>query len=106
MKLGIIIYSSDPETVWNALRLAGCALMNKDKVEIFLLGGGVDIDSIHSGQFDVQALVFAVKSQDGKMMACGTCVKGRGKAEYGFCDTSQGMECYQLIKDCDKVLTF
>jgi uncharacterized protein involved in oxidation of intracellular sulfur len=106
MKLGFIIYSSEPETIWNALRLANCALMNGDKVDIFLLGRGVELDSIRSSEFDFAQLVAVLKSQGGRMMACGSCVNSRGLAPYDLCATSQGMECYQLIKDCDKILTF
>ena len=35
MKLGIIISTSEPETVWNAYRLANFALNEKDNVKVF-----------------------------------------------------------------------
>jgi uncharacterized protein involved in oxidation of intracellular sulfur len=102
----MIIYSSEPETVWNAMRLANCALMNKNSVEVFLLGKGVDIHAIDSKAFNIPELVSSFKSQGGKMMACSACVQGRNLSEYCLCETSKGMEWYQLIKECDKVLTF
>jgi len=40
MKLGIIITQTDPETVFNALRLAQYALRQGDSVRIFLSGAG------------------------------------------------------------------
>lgn len=106
MRMGIIVYSSEPEVVWNALRLANCALLNKDSVEIFLLGKGVDINAIDAKAFNIPELISAFRSQGGKMMACSACVQGRNLSEYDLCVTSKGMECYQLIKECDKVLTF
>lgn len=42
MKLGIVIYSCDPETVWNAFRFGNHALKNGDAVKIFLLAKGVE----------------------------------------------------------------
>jgi peroxiredoxin family protein len=37
MKLGIVIYSDHPETVWNAFRLANFSLNKKDQVKIFFI---------------------------------------------------------------------
>ena len=34
MKIGIIVYSDDPETVWNALRYGNYALAVDDKVHL------------------------------------------------------------------------
>lgn len=45
MKIGIIIFSSDPETVWNAFRYGNFALTEKDKVKVFLIGKGVEAES-------------------------------------------------------------
>lgn len=106
MKLGMIIYSSEPETVWNAMRLANCALMNKDSVSVFLLGKGVDIHAIENKAYNIPELISAFKSQGGNLMACSACVQGRNLPEYCLCETSKGMECYQLVKECDRVLTF
>ena len=41
MKLGIIITQTDPETVFNTLRLAEYSLQQGDEVRIFLSGKGV-----------------------------------------------------------------
>ena len=42
MKLGIIIYSTDVEAVWNAFRLGAFTLKQGDKVKVFLLAKGVE----------------------------------------------------------------
>ena len=39
MKLGIIIYSADAETVWNAFRLGAFSLQQGDSAKTFLLAG-------------------------------------------------------------------
>ena len=45
MKLGIIIYSTDAEVVFNAFRLANFSLKEKDEVRLFLLSSGVEYES-------------------------------------------------------------
>jgi hypothetical protein len=47
MKLGIIISQTDPETVFNALRLASYSLKQGDAVKVFLVGKGVELDQIN-----------------------------------------------------------
>lgn len=46
MKRGIVISSNDPETVWNAFRLGNFARGQGDTVNVFLLGKGVDCESL------------------------------------------------------------
>ncbi len=43
MKLGMIITQNDPETVFNALRLAVYSLEQGDEMHIFLSGKGLEI---------------------------------------------------------------
>ena len=45
MKIGIIIYSNDPETVWNAFRYANFAIKEGNEVKVFLTGKGVKAES-------------------------------------------------------------
>ncbi len=44
--IGMVIYSNDTETVWNALRLANYSKNQGDTVSIFLLGKGVELDNM------------------------------------------------------------
>jgi uncharacterized protein involved in oxidation of intracellular sulfur len=46
MKIEIVIYSNDPETVWNTFRFGNCTLKEGDKITVFLLGKGVESESI------------------------------------------------------------
>ena len=41
--VGIVIYSNDPETVWNALRFGNFALDKGDDVKVFLIRRGVRV---------------------------------------------------------------
>jgi len=53
MKLGIVIYSDDAETVWNAFRLGVFALKKGDSVQVFLLAKGVECEAIETDKFRV-----------------------------------------------------
>jgi len=53
-KLGMIITQTDPETVFNARRLALHSLEQGDQVRIFLSGKGVEIDRIEAPKFDAR----------------------------------------------------
>jgi len=55
MKLGIIIYSNDSEIVWNAFRLSSFSLKKGDEVEVFLLGKGVESETLDTHKFNVSA---------------------------------------------------
>jgi len=51
MKIGIILNSNDPETVWNAFRFANEALNKNHSIEIFLLGKGVEAENVKDDKF-------------------------------------------------------
>ena len=51
MKIGIIISTNEPESCWNALRFANFSLNNKDEVNIFLIGKGVEYEQISDEKF-------------------------------------------------------
>jgi uncharacterized protein involved in oxidation of intracellular sulfur len=38
MNIGIVLYSDDPETVWNAFRFGNFALKKGDAIKVFLMG--------------------------------------------------------------------
>lgn len=54
MKIGIVINSNDPETVWNAFRFGTTSLLGGHEVKVFLLGGGVESENIESEKFNVK----------------------------------------------------
>ncbi len=104
MKLGIIITQTDPETVFNTLRLAQYALEEGDEVRIFLSGRGVEIDQIEDAQFDVKTQAQAVLDAGGEFLACGTCLKLRDSEGSEICPLSTLKDHYEVIRDSDRVI--
>lgn len=106
MKLGIVISTMEPETVFNALRLGNFALARKDEVNVFLVAKGVEIDRIESEAFDVKAQARALLDAGGKIMACGTCLKLRKSGGSDLCPLSSMKDLYDLVASSDRVVTF
>jgi uncharacterized protein involved in oxidation of intracellular sulfur len=106
MKLGLIITQTDPETVFNALRLALYSLEQGDEVRIFLSGKGVEIDRIEDAKFDVKGQARKVLDAGGQFLACGTCLKLRKSEGSEICPLSTLKDHYEIVRDSDKVLTF
>ena len=63
MKLGMIITQTDPETVFNALRLALYSLEQGDEVRIFLSGRGVEIDKTDDPRSHFESAPSAIMAQ-------------------------------------------
>ena len=106
MKLGLVIAQTDPETVFNALRLALYSLEQGDEVRIFLSGKGVEIDRIEDTRFDVKGQAQKVLNAGGQFLACGTCLKLRKSGGSEICPLSTLKDHYDIVRDSDKVLTF
>jgi len=106
MKLGIIVYSNDSETVWNAFRLGVYALKEGDEVRAFLLARGVECESLDTPQFPVTAQMREFLDRGGQILACGTCLKLREKEESELCPLSTMGDLYRLVRECDRVVSF
>ena len=106
MKLGIVVTQTDPETVFNALRLALYSLEQGDEVRIFLSGKGVEIDRIEDPKFNVNDQAQKVLNAGGQFLACGTCLKLRKSEGSEICPLSTLKDHYEIVRDSDKVLTF
>jgi uncharacterized protein involved in oxidation of intracellular sulfur len=106
MKLGIINYSNDPETVWNAFRLGIFAAKKEDTVKIFLLARGVECESLDTEHFHVTEEMRAFIEAGGEILACGTCLKIRQSEGSELCPLSTMEDLYNLISESDKVVTF
>lgn len=105
MKLGMIITQTDPETVFNALRLALYSLEQGDNVRIFLSGRGVDIDKIQDSRFDVKIQAQKVLDAGGEFLACGACLKLRNSEGSEICPLSTLKDHYEIVRDSDRVVT-
>ena len=106
MKLGIVISSNDPETVWNAFRLGSFALGQGDAVHVFLLGKGVECESLDTEHFAVTKAMQELAGRGGKIDACGTCLKLRNAGAGEVCALSTMEDLYRLTRESDRVLTF
>ncbi len=106
MKLGIIIYSNDSETVWNAFRVGVFSLKQGDTVSIFLLGKGVEAETLDSTKFDVIGQIHSFSEAGGSILACGTCLNIRQSTGSDICPLSTIRDLHTLIHDSDKVLNF
>lgn len=106
MKLGIIIYSNDPETVWNAFRLGYFALKEDDEVKVFLLAKGVECESLDTNKFKVTQQIRSLVNNGGKIFACGTCLKIRQSDGSDVCPVSTMKDLYEIVKESDKIVTF
>jgi len=107
MKLGIILQSNKQEHVWNAFRLGITALNADNKVEIFLMSEGSELDTIpDSEEYDISAKIVEFKELKGEMYACGSCLKVRGREESTVCPVSTMPGLLTMIENSDKVLVF
>jgi len=106
MKLGLIIYSNDSETVWNAFRFGVFALQKGDEVKVFLLAKGVEAESLNTVQFQVTEQMQTFIDHGGEILACGTCLKIRQCGSSELCPISTMQDLYTLVQTCDKTLTF
>ena len=106
MKLGIVIYTTDAETAWNAFRLGVFALDKGDTVKVFLLANGVEVEKLDTGKFIVTEQMQAFVDKGGQILACGTCLKIRNSEGSEMCPLSTMKDLYDLIAESEKVLSF
>lgn len=106
MKLGIIISTNDAETCWNAFRFANFSLNNKDEVNIFLIGKGVEYEQISNNQFNTVEQAEKFLEAGGRIFACGTCLKQRNGTGSNICPISTMKDMYRIVSESDKILTF
>lgn len=106
MKLGIIIASNDPETVWNAFRFADFSARQGESVQVFLTGRGVEAEGLDSEAFQTTALMRSLVQAGGRILACGTCLRLRSRDGTELCPVSNMRTMLDLVAASDKVLTF
>ena len=106
MKIGMVIYSNDPETVWNAFRFGNFAIGEGDSVKVFLLAKGVESESLNTDKFKVTDMIRRFVENGGKIFACGTCLTIRKKEGSEMCPLSTMQDMYDIIKWSNKDITF
>ncbi len=103
--IGIVLYSNDVETVFNALRLANYSQEWDNKVQIFLLGKGVDLEGLMTENKDIKEQVEKFIDLGGVLMGCQTCFNARQKGSK-ICKVGCIQDLYDLVKKNQIVLTF
>lgn len=106
MKLGVILESKDPETVWNALRFGVAGLEAGHAVHLFLMGGGVEMTNVGNARYDVNSELTRFESACGTVLACGTCLKNRQLTSSAACPAGTMTDCVDLVVWADKTVTF
>jgi len=111
MRIAIIVSSNDSETVWNAFRFANTSLANDNRVDMFLLGKGVEAATVSTLKFDIEEQIALFRGNGGAVIGCGICCENR-KDEMPFlqeglkCEMGSMQQLYGLVAEADKVLTF
>ena len=106
MKLGVVLYSNDPETVYQAFRLGNFALGKGDEVRVFLLAKGVECEDLDNEQFNVTKEIKDFLEAGGRTFSCTSCMKLRAKGETQACSLSKMSDLYNIIAESDRVVTF
>jgi len=106
MKVGIVISIKDAETAWNAFRFGNFVLNEGDEVKVFLLGKGVECESLDTDKFKVTEQMQTLMDNGGEIFACGMCLKIRQSEGSEMCPLSTMKDLYEIIKSSDKVVTF
>lgn len=106
MKIGIVISSNDSETVWNAFRFGNYALTMEDKAKVFLLGKGVESESLDTDKFKVTEQMQTFVNNGGEIFACGGCLKIRQSEGSEICPLSSMKDLYEIVKESDRIVTF
>ena len=106
MKIGIIISSNDLQTVWNAFRYGNFALKEGDEIQAFLIGKGVEAESLDTEKFAVTQQMKDLVKAGGKIFACGTCLKLRNAGPTDVCPLAGLKDMHSIIKESERIVTF
>jgi len=108
MKLAIIVYSNEPETILNALELSHYALEDHDEVRVFLLGEGIGAGA-HDYAKEPYSIIDEMKKfvdNGGQLFASSKHLGAREPGYAELCMPSSMSEVYKMIKESDTVVTF
>jgi hypothetical protein len=104
--MGIVIYSNDVETVWNALRFANYSKNQGDSVSIFLLGKGVELENLVKSDSTIKEQSDKFLKNGGTILGCGTCLASRNNKEPQVCKFSSMKDLYEMAHRNKIVMTF
>ena len=76
-------------------------------MKVFHLGMGVDVESVKDAKFSLlEGTIKKFVKNSGIILACGTCLKIRGKEESNICPVSAMEDMLKLVEESDKIVTF
>jgi hypothetical protein len=104
--IGIVIYSNDVETVWNAFRFANYSKKQGDTVSIFLLGKGVELENLVKSDKNIKEQTDTFLGSGGTILGCGTCLKSRNNNEPQVCKLSSLKDLYEIVRKNKINMTF
>ena len=73
---------------------------------MFLLGKGVECESLDTDKFQVTDQMQTFADGGGQILACGACLKIRQAEGSELCPLSSMKDMYEIVKDSDKIITF
>jgi uncharacterized protein involved in oxidation of intracellular sulfur len=106
MKIGVLVSTDDPETLWNAFRFANLCLNEMNDVTIFLNSKAVNYERADSKEFNIKELAKIFVLSEGKLLACGKCLGFRGLQENEFCMKGSQKDLYEMVVTSDKLVCF
>ena len=106
MKIGIVIYSNDAETVWNAFRFGNYAVKEGDSVAAFLIAKGAESETLDTDTFKITEQMRSLIEGGGTISACETylAIHHLGRSE--LCPISTLADLHDIVKESDKIITF
>lgn len=108
MKIGILISTGEPETLWNAFRFANLCLNTDEtnEVTIFLNSKAVAYEPADSEKFNIKELSKTFVLSEGKLLACGKCLGFRGLQENEVCHKGSQKDLYEMVVTSDRLICF
>jgi len=77
-----------------------------DEVKIFLLGKGVEFESLDRDVFQITEQLQTFINNGGKIFACGTCLEIRGLEPSEIYSVATLKDIHEIVKESDKIVTF
>ncbi|MCX7724403.1 MAG: DsrE family protein [Thermodesulfovibrio sp.] len=108
MKIGILISTDDPETLWNAFRF-GILCLNMDydnEVTIFLNARATAYEEADSEKFNIKELAKSFVLGGGKIIGCQKSMGFRGLEGNEICQKGGQKDLYELLMSCDRFISF
>ena len=81
------------------------ALKQGDNAKAFLLAKGVECEKCDAAPFNMKEMMQSFVDSGGHILACGTCLKLRNSQGTELCPLSTMKDLYELIRDCDRVVS-